>query len=142
MSQQTIRLEVIAELQAGRLGMAMKLVEDNTVEIDDELRNEAVKACMDSLKRHFHWIIPAFVQAFGIKDDPRLNQLAAKIIALALQHGQPLIADLAARTFGIQFDENIKRVIESAKVNMIRSIEQAQAVVIQPESGEYNFELE
>lgn len=142
MSQQAIRPEIIAELQAGHLGMAMKLVEDNAIEIDDELRNEAVKACMGSLRRHFHWIIPAFVQAFGIKDDPRLNQLAAKIIALALQHGQPLIAGLAAQTFGIELDENIKRVIESAKANMIRSIQQAGAIVIQDESGEYNFQLE
>lgn len=109
---------------------------------DDELYNEAVKACIGSLKRHFHWIIPAFIPTFGIKDDPRLNQLAVKIIALALQHGQPLIVDLAARAFGIQLDENIKRVIESAKANMIRSIEQAGSVVIQAESGEYNFELE
>ena len=141
MSQHATRSKVIAELQAGRIGMAMKLAEDNAVEIDDEIRNEAVKASMDSLKQHFHWIIPAFVQAFGIKDDPRFNQLAAKIIALALQNGQPLIADLAARTFGIKFDENIKTVIESAKANMIRSIQQAGAIVIQDESGEYNFEL-
>lgn len=142
MNVQAIRLRVIEELRAGHLGMAMKLVEDNAIEIDGALHGEAVDACIGSLKRHFHWVIPIFVQTFGIKDDPRLNQLAAKIIILALQHGQPLIADLAARTFGIGLDENIKMIIESAKANMIRSVEQAEAIVIMGEGGEYNFELE
>lgn len=128
-------------MQAGHLGMAMKLVDEHDIEIDDEIRDEAAEACMRSLKRHFHWIIPAFVDTFGISKDGRLNQLAARIIALALQHGQPLIADLAGRTFEIEFDENIRAVIESAKANMARSIEQAGIVVMQGQSDKYNFEI-
>ncbi|MDP2767004.1 MAG: hypothetical protein Q8O41_06095 [Candidatus Methanoperedens sp.] len=78
MSQRAVRAKIIAELEAGHLGIAMEIVKNNAVEIEDRLRNEAVKACMGSLKRHFHWIIPAFVQTFGIKYDADLNLLATK----------------------------------------------------------------
>ncbi|MCK4599825.1 hypothetical protein KAU37_08425 [Candidatus Bipolaricaulota bacterium] len=142
MVQESIRLKIIAELQAGHLGLAMKLVEDHDLEIDDRVCNEAVTACVNSLKLHFHWIIPVFVQTFDIKGDPRLHEVATKIIALSLRHGQPLIADLAGRTFGIEFDENVKTVIESAKSNMVNSLGQAEAVVIQGGNSEYKFKIE
>jgi hypothetical protein len=141
MIQQSIRSEVISELQMGHLGLAMKLTEDNALQIDDELCNEAVKACMASLKQHFHWIIPAFVKTFGINGNARLKLLAGKIIALSLQHGQPLIADLAAKVFDIGLDENIKRIIETAKAKIVQSIKQADVIYVQPDSFEYNFEL-
>jgi hypothetical protein len=42
----------------------------------------------------------------------------------------------------VEIDDELRNEVESAKADMIRSIEQAGAVVIQAESGEYNFELE
>ena len=142
MVQEPIRRKIIEELQAGHLGLAMKLVEDHDLEIDDKVRDEAVKACVSSLKRHFHWIVPAFVQTFGIKEDVRLHNVAIRIIALSLRHGQPLIADLASRTFGIAFDENVKAIIEAAKSKMVNSLGQAEAVVIQGGNNEYKFKIE
>ncbi len=53
-----------------------------------------------------------------------------------------LIAALAAQTFGIELDDNIERVIEDAKGEMLRSFERAGAIVISNDSGEYNFEIE
>jgi hypothetical protein len=64
------------------------------------------------------------------------------MIALSLQHSQPLIAAFAAQTFGIELDDNIKRVIEGAKAQMLRSFEHAGAIAISNDSGEYNFEIE
>ena len=142
MNQQEIRSQIINELRSGRLGVAMKLLEDNKLLLDEGIRKEAVQACIGSLKRHFHWIIPAFVAAFDIKDDSDLNLLAGKIIALSLQHGQPMIAALAAQTFGIELDDNIKRVIEDSKAQMLRSFERSGAIVMSNDSGEYKFEIE
>ena len=142
MSQQEIRSQIINELRTGRQGLAMKLEENNKLPLDEDIRKEAVQACIGSLRRHFHWIIPAFVATFDIKDDPDLNLLAGRIIALSLQHGQPLIAAVAAQTFGIELDENIKRAIEHAKAHMLRSFEGAGAIVISNDSGEYKFEIE
>lgn len=141
MNQQTIRTKIISELRAGHLSMAMELLKDNKINIDKEIQEEAVKACVNSLKRHFHWIIPLFVKTFKIHNDSRLNELAGKIIALALQHGQPLIADVAARTFGIELGEDIEELIEEEKANLIGSLKQSDVVVMQNASGEYNFEL-
>jgi hypothetical protein len=140
MSPKDMREKVLSELKAGHLGKAMNLLEESELPVDEQLREEAVSACIDSLKRHFHWIIPSFVSAFGIRDDSRLNQLAMKIILLALQHNQPLIADQAARTFGIRLDDAIQGVIESAKAETIRSV--GGVTFIQGPSGEYSFTLD
>jgi len=48
----------------------------------------------------------------------------------ALQSGQPLIADLAATTFGIQLYANIKAMVEQAKAHLIHSIQNAGAIGI------------
>lgn len=141
MSQQEIRSQIINELRIGRLALAMTLLEDNQLPLDEDVRKEA-EACIGSLRRHFHWIIPVFVAAFNIRDDPDLNLMARRIIALSLQHGQPLIAELAARTFGIEFDDAIKRVICEAKTQILRAAEQAGVIVLSNDSGKYTFEIE
>jgi len=143
MSSVSLKGQVVAELRAGHLGVAMKLVEENRIPIDQELRQEAVRACEGSLRRHFHWIIPAFIATFQIKDDDHLKALAGKIVHGAIAHGQPVLAGAVAQTFGIQLDQNAKATIQSAVGGVVKQIEQATgAIVIQDDGGEYAFDLD
>ena len=142
MTSDEARREVISELQIGHLGKAMNLVEQNQVQIDDEIRREAATACAESLREHFHWIVPLFVKTFGIAHDPDLNRLASKIIILSVRHGQPLIASLAARTFDIELDETAQALVEAAKQRMVTGIQQADVLAASDGSGEYNFTVE
>jgi hypothetical protein len=138
--KQADRKKIIEELQAGHLGAAMSLLGESGEQVDKEMREEAVAACVRSLQQHFHWIVPLYVEAFGIGDDVRLNQLAAKIVVLSLQHNQPLIAEMAARTFGIHLDDSISQMAAAARANLISSRDGIAS--IQGVSGEYKFKLD
>lgn len=143
MTQSAIRDQIIAELRAGHLGSAMKLLQDHKIGVDAELREEAISACEGSLRRHFHWIIPMFVGAFHINEEPRLKTLASRIIQSALAHGQPLLAGAVAQTFAIELRGEEKSRVDSPIAATVRSIEQATgAIVIQDEVGEYAFDLD
>jgi hypothetical protein len=139
-SKDTDKAKIIEELQAGHLGAAMQKLQQTGQPADEEIREEAVAACIGSLKQHFHWIIPLYVEAFGISGDLRLNQLATKIVFLSLQHNQPLIAEMAARTFGIHLDDSISQMAAAARGQLVSSRDGITS--IQGASGEYNFKLE
>lgn len=136
--------KVIQELQAGHLGNAMQLVEKGNIKINDQIREAAVIACYESLKRHYHWIIPSFVETFQIKNDPRLHQLAAKIIVLSLQHDQPLITNAVAQAFGIRLDASIMSRVDQASAQLFSTtnIGGKQVLSIQGMDGEYDFKID
>lgn len=138
------RAQVLVELKAGHLGMAMDIAEEHRVPIegDVELRKAAINAAAGSLKRNLHWILPAFLAAFRIEDSVELQQLAYRIAALALEHRQFLLAGLLAQTFNLNFDRNIRAMIRGAQNALISSIQDAGAIVIDSSASEYSFNVE
>jgi hypothetical protein len=138
------RQQILLELKAGHLGMAMQIAEEGQfpIEGDTEIRKAAVLAAEGSLKRNFHWILPAFIAAFKIEDSLELQQVAYKVAALALGHQQFLLAGLLAQTFNLNFDRNILARIEQAKNSLIASIQNSEAVVIDSSASEYSFNVE
>ena len=140
--RETMRSNLIAELRAGHLGLAIKLVEDDASALDHEIRDEAVRACADSLRRHFHWIIPAFVDTFGIRDAPALKEFASKIAGLTLRHGQPLIAGAVARASRVPLDQAADDDIRAASATLATSAERADAILVVAGAGDYNFQVD
>lgn len=138
-----LKNQCLEELRAGHLGMAMKIVEDNHLSIDQEIKDVAVEACIESLKRHFHWIIPLFVTVFDIAEEPEMNCFAGKLLVKALRAGDYPLAVMIGNTFNIKLDPNIERLAkEIVLANINKQAEQLGVIVMTNDPYKYNFDLE
>jgi len=138
--QRVIRSVVIDELRAGRLPAALQLVEDHALPIDHTLRHEAAQACLASLRRHMHWVIPAFVRTFGLRQDPVLVAFARQLIHSAVRCGRPYVASAASQAFGLPLDPETQAAITAAR-EAGRAAPDGRVVLLHDEGTDYGFDL-
>jgi hypothetical protein len=138
-----LKNQCLEKLKLGLLGLAIKLVEDNNLSVDQDLREAAVEACIVSLKRHFHWIIPIFVSVFEIAEESEMNQFAAKLLCKALETNDYSLAVMVGRTFNIKLSPSIEKLAAEMVLAVIdKQAEQLGAIVMDNGPYEYHFNFE
>lgn len=123
------REELLQWLARGAISKAQEVFEQSAISLDDELREAAVHAALRSFRRHFHWVLPSFIECFGLQSEPRLQALAREHVRIALDNGDPLTAKSVADTFHLPLPVGAEEDVETAKRRIIDQLKNATTIV-------------